>query len=104
MSTAAIASAVSTKAAASAPTITPAADPADDGSLVDDATIGRAGLFGLLAGSAFMIVLLFGIGMLAGQGAGVAAAVAVVPGVVAGLFFGMCAYLGVAVARSEHGH
>ena len=103
MSTAAIASAT-TKVVESAPTITPAVEPADDGALVDDVTIGRAALVGLLAGSAFMVLLLFGLGLLAGQGVGVAAAIAVVPGVVAGLFFGMCAYLGVYVAREEHRH
>jgi hypothetical protein len=86
---------------ADAPTI-PVVDPAEDGSLVDDATEGRAFVVGLLAGGVVMSLLMFTLGLAAGLDVGVAAGVAPIPGVVAGLFFGMTAYLGVHLAR--HGH
>lgn len=78
------------------------ADPSEDGSLVDDTTIGKAGLIGFLGGAVFMTALCFAFGLIAGLEPKVAIAVAPIPGVVAGLFFGMTAYLGGHLAR--HGH
>jgi hypothetical protein len=86
-----------------AATSLPAAD--DDAEMVDDSTMGRAGVAGLTIGALVMIAVVFGIGLLAGLDPGVSAVVAVGPGVVAGLFFGMTAYLGIHLARQEHaGH
>jgi hypothetical protein len=77
-------------------------DPAEDGSLVDDATMARAGVYGMLFGILAMTTLMVVFGLLAGLEPSVAIAVAPVPGVVAGLFFGMTAFLGRAIARTEH--
>jgi hypothetical protein len=74
----------------------------EDGSLVDDATIGRAGVYGMVGGTLVMTLLMFVFGLLAGLDATTSVAVAPVPGVVAGLFFGMTAYLGRSIARNEH--
>lgn len=81
---------------------TTAVDPADDGSLLDDGAMGRAGIYGFLGGSVVMTALCFVFGLIAGTDAATAIAVAPVPGVVAGLFFGMTAYIGTYIAR--HGH
>ncbi len=83
------------------PVIAPV-DPADDGSLLTDSAMGRAGIFGFLLGTVVMTVLCFLFGLLAGIDASTALAVAPVPGVVAGLFFGMTAFIGVYIA--QHGH
>ncbi len=86
-----------------APVIAPV-DPAEDGSLLDDHAMGRAGIYGFLVGTVVMTTLCFLFGLLAGLEPDIAIAIAVapVPGIVAGLFFGMTAFIGVAIARTEH--
>ena len=76
--------------------------PADDGSLLDDHAMGRAGIHGFLVGTVVMTTLCVVFGLLAGLDLDVAVAVAPVPGLVAGLFFGMTAFIGVAIARTDH--
>ena len=77
-------------------------DPAEDGSLLDDRAMGRAGIYGFVVGTVVMTGLCFLFGLMAGIDADVAIAVAPVPGVVAGLFFGMTGFIGAYIAR--HGH
>jgi hypothetical protein len=92
--------AVASTDAPSAPVITRPED--EDGSLLDDAAIGLAGVYGMVGGTLVMTLLMFVFGLLAGLDASTSLAVAPVPGVVAGLFFGMTAYIGGTIARNEH--
>lgn len=69
---------------------------------LDDATAGKAFVFGLIGGSLLMTAVCFGLALAAGLDADIAAAVSPVPGVVAGLFFGMTIYLGSYLGRQGH--